>query len=129
MKLHRDQDDALNTVTAYEQGWIEVNAVRHQGAVWFMPDGDVRAWAVSDFEGLAPEALAPLLEAAPEIILLGTGTKQRFPHPRVLAPWISARTGHEVMSTPAACRTYNILMAEGRRVMAALLPIDEPPST
>ena len=60
----------------------------------------------------------------PEVVLLGTGSRQRFPHPRLSRPLADARIGLEVMSTAAACRTYNILMAEGRKVAAALLVED-----
>ena len=61
----------------------------------------------------------------PEIVLLGTGDRQHFPHPRLLAPLTERRIGVEVMDTRAACRTFNILVAEGRRVAAALV-IDRP---
>ena len=54
-------------------------------------------------------------------MLFGAGAAQRFPHPRLLAPLTDARVGLEVMDTPAACRTFNILAAEGRRVLAALV--------
>jgi uncharacterized protein len=62
-----------------------------------------------------------LLAHRPEIVLLGTGATQRFPHPRLSAPLAAARVGFEVMDTRAACRTYNILLGEGRRVVAAVL--------
>ena len=63
---------------------------------------------------------ARLLDYEPEIVLLGTGDVQRFPHPRLLAPLGEAHVGIEAMDTSAACRTFNILVAEGRRVAAAL---------
>jgi uncharacterized protein len=59
------------------------------------------------------------------VALLGTGSRQRFPAPRLTRALAEARIGLEVMTTPAACRTYNILMAEGRKVVAALLPADD----
>ena len=62
-----------------------------------------------------------LLASAPEIVLLGTGTRLQFPPAAVLRPLIDARVGYEIMDTGAACRTYSILMAEGRRVLAALI--------
>jgi uncharacterized protein len=64
---------------------------------------------------------APIAQAHPEIVLVGTGSKLRFPHPRVFAPLRQANIGFEVMDTQAACRTYNILLAESRKVAAALL--------
>ena len=122
MKLHQQKSDTLNTVTAYEAGVIEINAQRHNGSLYFMPSGQIHPWAVQSADQLTADDLAPLPEDLPEIVLLGTGSIQKFFRPEVLAPLVSAGIGHEVMSTPAACRTYNILMAEGRLVMAALLP-------
>lgn len=122
MKLHQDAPGALNTVTAYDAGWIEINRQRHEGALLLAPEGPVRPWAAASFEALTPEHFAAIAAEAPEIVLLGTGARQRFPHPRLTAALAQARIGVESMSTPAACRTYNILIAEGRRVLAALLP-------
>lgn len=122
MKLHLDNSPALNTVTAYGAGFIEINRQRHQGAVLVRPEGEVIDWGPERFEQLTEAHLAMLLEHAPEVVLLGTGARQRFPHPSLLAALAAARVGVEVMDTGAACRTYNILMNEGRRVLAALLP-------
>ena len=122
MKLHQTQPDALNTVTAYDAGMIEINARQHSGSLYFMPEGDVSEWPVVSADQLTAADLEQLLTEKPEIVLIGTGSRQTFFRPEVLAPLVNAGIGHEVMSTPAACRTYNILMAEGRLVMAALLP-------
>lgn len=122
MKLHQDASGALNTVTAYGPGWIEINRQRHEGALLLAPEGPVRAWEVDAFEALAPGHFERLLPEAPEIVLVGTGATQRLVHPRLVAALHAARIGVDAMTTPAACRTYNILMAEGRRVLAALLP-------
>ena len=122
MKLHADTTAALNTVTAYGPGFVEVNRQRHEGALLLLPEGPVLEWRVSRFEDLDEDAFAGLLFHRAEVVLLGTGARQRFPHPRLHASLASARIGLDVMDTPAACRTYNILMTEGRRVLAALLP-------
>lgn len=122
MKLHADLNPALNTVTAYGEGWIEINRQRHAGPLLVRPEGEVLAWAVDGFEALAAEHFEALIEHAPEVVLLGTGPRQRFPHPRLTAPLARAHIGIEVMATGAACRTYNILMGEGRRVLAVILP-------
>ncbi|MDH4182570.1 MAG: MTH938/NDUFAF3 family protein, partial [Betaproteobacteria bacterium] len=61
-----------------------------------------------------------------EVVLLGTGSRQHFPHPRLSRSLADARIGLEAMNTAAACRTYNILMAEGRKVAAALIPESQP---
>ncbi|MGB7183354.1 MAG: Mth938-like domain-containing protein [Burkholderiaceae bacterium] len=123
MKLHQNQSEALNTVTAYDSGFIEVNAVRHEGGIYFMPEGPVMQWPATTLADLNADIIAQLLSTQAEIVLLGTGEKQYFPKPDQIEPLIRAGRGYEVMSTSAACRTYNILMAEGRLVMAALLPI------
>ncbi len=121
MKLHVDPRSDLNTVTAYGPGYIEINAVRHTGHVIVTPHTPVSAWAVTQFDVLAAADLEALLAHEPEVVLLGTGARQRLLHPRLGAALMQAHVGLEVMNTPAACRTYNILMAEGRRVLAALL--------
>jgi uncharacterized protein len=125
LKLHADAPTALNTVTAYGPGFIEINKVRHASAVLLTPDR-VEPWAVASFEALEARDLERLCALDPEVALLGTGSRQRFPHPGLLRALSEARIGLEVMTTAAACRTYNILMAEGRKVAAALLPESEP---
>jgi uncharacterized protein len=88
------------------------------------PEQPVRDWNVENFAALSAAHFEALAAEAPEIVLLGTGSKQRFPHPRITGALMHARIGLEVMDTLAACRTYNILMSEGRRVLAALLQED-----
>ncbi len=122
MKLHADPLTSLNTVTAYGPGFIEINAQRYTRAVLCSPDQPVTHFAVERFDDLAPEHFADLLARRPEIVLLGTGAKQRFPHPRLTKPLTAAGIGVESMTTQAACRTYNILMTEGRHVLAIFLP-------
>jgi uncharacterized protein len=121
LKLHADSPTALNTVTAYGSGFIEVNQVRHQRPVLIAPDRPVEAWNVAGFDALTTDDFAMLRDRSPELVLLGTGTRQHFPHPRLVRPLTDAHIGCEAMTSQAACRTYNILMAEGRRVAAALL--------
>jgi uncharacterized protein len=78
-------------------------------------------WPPASFEALTAAHLQSLLALKPEIVLLGTGELQRFPRPDIIRPLVEAGIGVEVMTVPAACRTYNILVAEERRVAAALL--------
>lgn len=122
MKLHPDQNNALNTVTAYGSGFFEINRVRHEGALLLMPEGEVRPWQVDRYETLSASDFEALLDLKAEVVLLGTGTSHRIPHPRLTAALTGAGVGVEAMDSSAACRTYNILMGEGRRVLAALLP-------
>ena len=122
MKLHADSNTPLNTVTAYGPGFIEVNRIRHAGAVLLLPEGPILPWPIASLEEIDEDALTALLQWQPEVVLLGTGDRQRFLHPRLIRGLGARGIGVETMDTPAACRTYNILMAEGRKVLAALLP-------
>jgi uncharacterized protein len=122
MKLHADQNPALNTVTAYGDGYFEINRTRHEGALLLMPEGEVRAWSVTTYEQLAAADFEALLPLQAEVVLLGTGPTHRMPHPRLTAPLARAGVGVEALDSFAACRTFNILKNEGRRVLAVLLP-------
>ena len=75
---------------------------------------------MASFEALDASDFERLRDLRSEVVLLGTGNRQRFPHPRLTRPLSDARIGLEVMDTQAACRTYNILVAESRKVAAAL---------
>ncbi len=123
MKLHANTLTGINAVTAYGTGYVEVNGQRVEGAMILRAEGEVLAWEVAGFESLDSSHFDALLAHEPELVLLGTGERQRFPHPRLTASLAGARIGVEVMDTRAACRTYNILVNEGRRVVAALLPL------
>jgi uncharacterized protein len=123
MKLHAHRDAALNTVTAYGEGWLEINARRYEHSLIVQPESPVQAWAPVRFEDLAAEHFEAIAAHAPEVVLLGTGAVQRFAHPRLVAALAARRIGVEAMDTGAACRTYNILMSEGRKVLAALIPV------
>lgn len=87
------------------------------------PTRRVRDWAPECFEQLTRAHIEPILALEPELVLLGTGTSLRFPHPAFGVPLMERGIGMEVMDTAAACRTYNILMAEGRKVLIAALMI------
>jgi uncharacterized protein len=121
LKLHQDSSGALNTVTGYGAGYVDINLVRHSGSIIVLPAGPVISWPVSSFEALSAEHFALLIEPAPEVVIFGSGERLRFPHPRLTAALAANRIGVETMDFKAACRTYNILMAEGRKVAAALL--------
>lgn len=119
LKLHADTPTTQNTVTAYGPGFVEINRVRHTTNLIITPD-QVEPWVVPSFEGLDVTMFERLRELRSEIVLLGTGTRQRFPNPQLTRPLTDALIGLEVMDTQAACRTYNILVAESRKVAAAL---------
>ena len=120
MKLHASAPTHLHTFTAYGEGYVMVNGARHTASLLVLPE-HLEPWPVAGFEALAEEHFARIASLGPEVVLLGTGTRLRFPHPRLTAALARAKIGLEVMDLQAACRTYNILMAEERKVLAALL--------
>ena len=114
MKIERESATGQNVFSAYGEGWVEASGRRGSGSL-------LVGWAAGGIGSLTPGETAPLVEWKPEIVLLGSGATFRFPDPAALAPLYEAGIGVEVMDTKAACRTYNILLAEGRRVVAALV--------
>jgi uncharacterized protein len=120
MKLHLSRLSGINQITGHGPGHILVNGIRHDGSLIILPDEVISGWA-NRFEDLAVAHFDALAIRVPEIILLGSGSRLRFPSPALYAGLIKARIGVEVMDSAAACRTYNILAAEGRRVAAALI--------
>ena len=121
MKLHLSGPTGQNLFTSYGDGYVIVNGVRHDKSMIVLPDQLIQDWLASGFEQLSADQLSRLLPFGLEVVLLGTGARIRFPRPEILRPLIEAGVGVEVMDVPAACRTYNILVAEDRKVAAALL--------
>lgn len=143
MLLQKETNPALNTVTAYGNDYIEINKTRHTNSIYFMPEGQIHDLDIlnpSDFttETLqrvtgvctAPKDPLTFLDGTQpslqnpeniEVVLIGTGATQQLLPPAVISQLLAIRIGVEVMDTQAAARTYNILMSEGRRVVAALL--------
>ena len=120
MKFHLSTA-AGNLFTGHGAGYVKVGAIEYRESLIVTPERIVNGWGSAGFDALTEADFATLAGLAPEIVLLGTGKTMRFPHPRLTRPLIDARIGLEVMDTPAACRTFNILAAEGRKVAAAIL--------
>jgi uncharacterized protein len=120
MKMHLSRNTDSYQITGHGPGHVLVNGTRHETSLIVLPDELVTNW-VADFDGLCARDFDVLAMRAPEIVLLGTGARLRFPSPAVYSGLLKVRIGVEVMDTAAACRTYNILAAEGRRVAAALI--------
>jgi len=120
LKLHRSLTTGRNVITAYGPGYVQVNQDRYERSLIVTAE-EVADWAPASLAELQPEHMQALIERRPEVVLLGTGPALRFPRPDILRPLMQARVGFEVMDLPAACRTYNILVDEERRVAAALL--------
>jgi uncharacterized protein len=121
MKLHLTQAAGNQLITGYGEGWVEVNAVRYEQSLVVLPAMLVTDWVVKDFDALTAEHFERIAELKPEVVLLGTGKTHRFIHPKLTRALTEIGISVECMDTAAACRTYNILMAEGRHVAAALI--------
>lgn len=121
MKLQSDPHSGANTITGYGDGYIEINKIPYSHAVLLSSDGEILEWAVKSFEELNSVDFAQMTSLKPELIIIGTGKRQRFPRPELLRTLIEAKIGFEVMDSQAACRTYNILVGEGRQVLLALI--------
>lgn len=124
MKLQPDHLDA-QSILGYGPGWIGLAnkgvAEKIEHSVVIGSRGEKFDWDCSRFEDLTEAHFARLLESRPELVIFGSGTRLRFPPPAFLRSLMAARIGVETMDTIAACRTYNILAGEGRKVLAALL--------
>lgn len=121
MKLHTSNTDGLNLFTAYGDDFVAVNQEKHFGNLILLPDALIPDWTTATVATLTEADMVKLLSLNTEIVLLGTGHKLRFPASALLRPFAPAGIGLDVMDLQAACRTYNILAAEGRKVAAALL--------
>jgi uncharacterized protein len=121
MKLHPNSTQQYQTVTGYDDSGVEINAVHYDYSLIVMPEQAARAWPVARFEELSEADFGQILADAPDVVILGTGARQRFVHPRLTTALTMRRIGVECMDSQAACRTYNILMGEGRKVTLALI--------
>lgn len=121
MKLHSSVTSGLLSITSYDAGHIAVNGRRLTKSFLLTPQRLIEDWPPASFAELGEADLLAVAALDCPIVLLGTGARQHFPAPALLRPLIERRVGVEVMDSHAACRTYNILMAEGRNVAAALI--------
>ncbi len=121
MKLHANNTQQYQTVTGYDESGVEINAIRFEHSLVVLPEAPPVPWPVESFEKLTPADFAMIHAFAPQVVILGTGKTQRFIHPRLVSALTAVHVGVECMDNQAACRTYNILMAEGRKVALALL--------
>ena len=122
MKLQPDKSSAP-TINAYDRTWIEVNGIRHEHSlvVSSLPERPPQPWGPAQFEELGADHFGPWAQSGVELILFGSGQKLRFAKPQWLQALMGRGIGVETMDTAAACRTYNILASEGRKVVALLL--------
>ncbi len=121
MKLQASTLAGSNFFTGYGEGYVLVNQERYEGSLVVMPERIWPEWGARRFEELSEADFAALVPLERDVVLLGTGATLRFPPRQLTRPLLQARIGLEVMDNRAACRTYNILVEEGRKVAAALL--------
>jgi len=121
LKLQLATSTSQKIFTGHGTGYVSVSGERFDRPIVVTPQQVLTDWPARDFATLEESHFAYLLGLQPEVLLLGTGPELRFPHPRLYRQLAEARIGVESMNTPAACRTYNILLDEGRKVIAAIL--------
>jgi len=120
MKLHLARAEGRNLFSGYGSGYVAINGERYDRSLIVLPDR-ILDWEPAVFDDLTESVFSRLAELSLEILILGTGTRLRFPNSSTTRGLYGAGTAFEVMDTHAACRTYNILLSEDRRVGAALL--------
>lgn len=121
MKLQPDRADGVNFIQSRTPGELVVNGQSWTRSILVPATGPVVTWPPADTAALLAEHIEMIAAAAPELVILGTGPRLRFAPPALLQPLMKRRIGVETMDTAAACRTYNVLVSEGRNVMAALM--------
>jgi uncharacterized protein len=121
MKLQADRPEGVNVINAYTRHSVSINGVEHTGSVLVPPTGQPLAWDVASIADLTDAHFEQIAQMAPELVVFGSGPSLKFAPPALMRALMQRRIGVETMDTPAACRTYNILVGEGRQVVAALL--------
>ena len=127
MKIQLETGVGRYLVRAYAPGKITIGETIYTSSLILTPQDVIADWSPRVFDELAATHFDALADLKPEMVILGTGARLRFPAPACLAPLARAGIGVEVMDTAAACRTYNILASDGRRVVGALLMIEPGP--
>jgi len=125
MKIHLETGGGQNVIRAYGPGRVTINQDVYATSLILSPDRIIPDWPPRVFAEVRQEHFAIISDMQPEVLILGTGKHLQFPPPDITQELVKANIGIETMDTGAACRTYNILMSEGRRVVAALLMIED----
>ena len=121
MNFQPDINLNQNNITGIDATAIKINQVPFTSSILIAPTGDVQMIDAVSPVDLSSELWQKIIEHAPEVLLIGTGAKQQFLSPTMLAPLYQARIGVECMDSGAAARTFNVLMSEGRRVLAVII--------
>ncbi len=120
MKLHLHDISGQNTITGHGNGYVQINGQRIGNPLIVTPAALISPWTAPPLELLSYGDFDALLALTPSLVVFGSGANFRFPNSQILAAFSQAGIGFDVMDTPAACRTYNVLQSEGRHVAAAL---------
>lgn len=120
MIVNKDHNHGDYEIHSYEPGKLKINDLIYNQSV-IVSSHELTLWPPQQFSQLNADSFNDIVVMQPNIVLIGTGDELIFPDPSILAPFYNAHIGVEVMSTLAACRTFNVLMSEGRNVVAALL--------
>jgi uncharacterized protein len=121
MKFQPDTLDGVNPITRQEAGCVWVGSTPFRHSVLVPWRGEVQPWSAATLVELTAEHFERVAAFKPEVVIFGSGVRLRFAPPALLRGLYAQRIGIETMDTAAACRTYNVLVAEGRNVLAALL--------
>ena len=121
MKFHLSVNPGQNVFTAHGEGYVQVNQQRYEQPIIVTPEQVLTDWSARSFASLTEADFSHFLTLKPEVVILGTGSQHRFAHPQLYRALTAAGIGVEFMSTPAACRTYNILSGEDRKVVVGIL--------
>jgi len=121
LKFHLSINPGQNVFTAHGTGYVQVNDQRYEQPVIVTPEQVLSNWTAQTFASLTEADFGHFLALKPEVLLLGTGSQHHFAHPQLYRSLTAAGIAVEFMNTPAACRTYNILMAEDRKVVVGIL--------
>ena len=120
MKFAEDHNDSNYQITGYDSDGVEINGLMHKQSFILSPMQLINDWQPQSLSALTVEHLEAFYEMKPEVIILGTGAKQIFPGREILKYLVQKRIGYEIMDTQAACRTFNVIMGEGRTVVAGM---------
>lgn len=121
MPLAEDIITARYSIQAYDSGQITINETLYSNSLVLSPNQIISPWPVESLQQLKADHLDSIFELQPDVVLLGTGDRQIFPDMSLLGAFAQKGLGVEVMNTGALCRTFNILVAEDRNVVAALI--------
>jgi uncharacterized protein len=121
MPLAEDKITSRYSISAYNPGEIIVNETAYRESLILSPQSILCPWQVLSIDELDETSLQPVLQMNPYVVLLGTGEQQIFPDARIFGFFGERGIGLEVMNNGALCRTFNILVAEDREVVAAII--------